>query len=52
MSAQKSPTDRFAPDDDECWIEANIDRIERLAEGDTSDAWVFERLAQSVEEGS
>lgn len=35
---------------DENWIRENREQIEREAESDAPDAWVFERLLQSLDE--
>ncbi|MFC4549349.1 MULTISPECIES: hypothetical protein [Halorussus] len=44
-----SPTDD-PQDTDENWIEEHREEIEREANSDAPDAWVFERLLQSVED--
>lgn len=50
MSTANTPRTDDSDDDEENWIEANRAAIEREADSNAPDAWVFERLLQSLDD--
>lgn len=49
VAQSQSRFQKYEPPEDESWVEYNRDHVEREANSDARDAWVFERLLQSLE---